>query len=340
MDKRRITYLRILYYVVFSAAAVLLFINKFDHFKFLDVDMLWHIRVGEDIVRDHAITFANGYSWLEGTLWTQHEWLFDVLIYWVAEHAGVFAYLFIGLFVIGLTYAFPCLINKWKYRFISLAAYYYLYSVFKVNTINRPAWYSIFLTLAVMMVFDSSKLSGKKKLLSFFLLGLLISNFHAGMVVVMLVVLLLNVFFEVFFEYRFNKTADKKRILLFLGFTAAFAAGYMINPLGPSRFVEMFRVSGLSTTANIPEWHPVTVSGAVAALVIAVLFFATGYGFYASFRGKNVGECRHLAVVCALICLGLMSQKSGMMVILFFMAYGYKYIEVIIDDVLLSGTVL
>ena len=336
VEKRRTIYLRAMYYFLFSVVAIVLFLNKFDVFKYFDVDLLWHIRVGEDIVCNRSISIINNYSWIEGTLWTQHEWLFDVVIYLVSKHLNVFGYMFIGLLIIGLTYAIPYIINNWKYRILSLLMYYSMYYVFSVNTINRPVWYSVFAILAIMIVFDTKRLSNTKKLMLFAFLGVLLSNFHAGMIVAALAVLVLNIVFEMFFVQKLGGDNCKKRKIFLISYAIAFLFGYMVNPLGPYRFVEMFKVAYHPSTSHIPEWSPVSVSSAMAAFVIALMFFSIGYGFSVAYKAKDVMECRRSVVVCAIICLGLMSQKSAVVVILFFMSYAYRNIEIVIDDVLLG----
>ena len=241
----------------------------------------------------------------------------------------------LGIF---LTYAIPYFINDWKYKILSVLAYCYLYTVFKVNMINRPIWYGVFLILLVMCLFDNPKMSGRVKLLLFVLLGGITANIHAGMIVVISAVLLLNVVGELFFSIRFGKRIKRSVAMYLLGDVVAFFAGYMINPLGPYRLVEMLSVPSLPSTSHIPEWNPITISGSQGAFVLVLMAFAAGFGFCYSYRKKDVRECRHVVVVSALICLGIMSQKSGVIAIVFFMTYAYKYIEIIIDEVLFSGT--
>ncbi len=340
LARNRGTISKLLYYSVFCVVAVFAFLDRFDNFKYLDVDLMWHIRVGEEIVQNHSISFANTFSWLEGTLWTQQEWLFDVLIYLVSRFFGVFGFVFIGMLVFGSSYAIPYFCNKWKYKFLSLAVFYYLFVDFKVNSINRPMWFSVYFVLLLMYLYDSERLSKVWKLALYFLLGVFSANFHAGMIVVMFVLLALNIVFDVFFNFKFKKAVEKKNILFLLGDIAVFLLGYMVNPLGPKRYIEMFKVSSLATTAYISEWRPLTIPGALGAFILVAVIFVTGYGFLTAYRKKDEKECRRLIVVAAFVCLGIMSQKSGIVGLLFFMTYAYKYLEIMIDDILISGTVI
>ena len=55
-----------------------------------DPDVFWHLAVGNWIAVHHAIPRTDVYSWTAiGQPWTDHEWGWELLIYWVYRYAGV-----------------------------------------------------------------------------------------------------------------------------------------------------------------------------------------------------------------------------------------------------------
>jgi hypothetical protein len=60
---------------------------------FVDPDVWWHIKVGQDILVTHHFPESDPFSWtVSGSPWIAYEWLGDVLIGGVAKYAG-----FVGL---------------------------------------------------------------------------------------------------------------------------------------------------------------------------------------------------------------------------------------------------
>ena len=55
-----------------------------------DPDVFWHLKVGEWIATYHAVPKTDIYSWTaHGQPWTDHEWGWELLIYWIYRYAGV-----------------------------------------------------------------------------------------------------------------------------------------------------------------------------------------------------------------------------------------------------------
>jgi hypothetical protein len=57
---------------------------------FVDPDLWWHIKVGQDILATHRFPESDPFSWtVAGHPWMAYEWLGDVLIGGVAKYAGL-----------------------------------------------------------------------------------------------------------------------------------------------------------------------------------------------------------------------------------------------------------
>lgn len=337
-SNKKAEYFKFIYYTLYIVVACLLFLDRFDSLKTFDVDLMWHIRGGEEIVRTGTISLVNNFSWIEGTIWTQQEWLFDVLIYLITRYTGIIGFAFFGFVVVGLSYAVPYFTNNWKFKILSVVAYYHLYIIFNVNTINRSMWLGTLIVYTLMRLYDGVNDNVKRNLILVFLLGVLVSNFHSGLIVAVLPMFAVCIIADVYFLFRFDHPSRKKYISIHFGFIALFLVGYCFNPLGIYRFVEMFKVPFYTSTSNIPEWRTMNITGALSAFLLFAVVVTIGYGFSVALRKKDLTECRHILVSGSLVCLGIMSQKSGILPTFFFMAYAYKYFELLLSDIFVSGT--
>lgn len=75
-------------------------------FGYLDPDLGWHLKVGQEIVQTGAAADINHYNYTFTGHWVDHEWLSNVLVYEVYSHLGyivlsvLFALLIVGVLVI------------------------------------------------------------------------------------------------------------------------------------------------------------------------------------------------------------------------------------------------
>jgi len=62
------------------------------HSFFVDPDVWWHIRVGQDILRTHKFPTVDSYSWtVNGQPWIAYEWLGEVVLALLSRMGGVIA---------------------------------------------------------------------------------------------------------------------------------------------------------------------------------------------------------------------------------------------------------
>jgi hypothetical protein len=60
-----------------------------NSFNYLDPDLGWHLKVGEQILADKAVPHQELYNYtLEGRTWVDHEWLINAITYWIYENYG------------------------------------------------------------------------------------------------------------------------------------------------------------------------------------------------------------------------------------------------------------
>ena len=116
---------------------ILLFILSFSMFfmtfYMIEPDYLWHIKAGEYMFR-HGILTKDVFSWyLNGHYWMSHEWLFEIIIYFLKSHFGKF-HIFI--------YIFSCIIGLQSILFFSNRKNY------MKNTVFSLLWSTLFFMIS------------------------------------------------------------------------------------------------------------------------------------------------------------------------------------------------
>lgn len=77
-----------------------------NSFSYLDPDLGWHLRVGQEVWQEQAVPHINHYNYsLEGVRWVDHEWLLDAFSFWVYDHFGYIALSLLFAFMLTLALA-------------------------------------------------------------------------------------------------------------------------------------------------------------------------------------------------------------------------------------------
>lgn len=82
-------------------------------FGYLDPDLGWHLKVGEEISRTWTVPAANHYNYTFTGNWVDHEWLSNLAVYQIFSHQGyivlsvLFALLIVGILI---------MLNVWARR--------------------------------------------------------------------------------------------------------------------------------------------------------------------------------------------------------------------------------
>ena len=83
---KRIKFLHIIWALFYLAIFFILLNNSFSY---MDPDLGWHLRVGEQVLADKAVPNLELYNYtLEGEAWVDHEWLLNAATYWIYENYG------------------------------------------------------------------------------------------------------------------------------------------------------------------------------------------------------------------------------------------------------------
>ncbi|HMB65537.1 MAG TPA: hypothetical protein VKO42_01565 [Patescibacteria group bacterium] len=99
----KITFSKIIWFLFYVFLFSLFLYNSFSY---LDPDLGWHLRVGQEVWQEQAVPHINhyNYSW-EGVRWVDHEWLLDAFSFGVYDHFGYIALSFVFALLVTLALA-------------------------------------------------------------------------------------------------------------------------------------------------------------------------------------------------------------------------------------------
>lgn len=82
-------------------------------FSYLDPDLGWHLKVGQEIAQNRAVPHLNHYNYTFSGDWVDHEWLSNFFVYQIYTHWG---YLALTIIFAALVIAVLILLNVLVYR--------------------------------------------------------------------------------------------------------------------------------------------------------------------------------------------------------------------------------
>ena len=279
-------------------------------FQTIDPDLWWHLKTGQ-IILAHGIPKIDLFSFtMAGSPWTTHEWLSEVIMWWLYAYAGgftalVIAFALIAVLTFSLVY-FTCagrpiialpltLLSFWTTRFMWG---------------SRPQVFNILL-LALLMWFMENVRQKRFSPKAFYLLPLLILlwvNLHSGylMGIVVLGIFLAGDSLQIFLWKSEEGTLGKaalKILAIAMGLSILVS---LINPNGYQMWLYPFgTLSSKMMQAFILEWQgpdfhhwyykPFTICMALGAVA-----------FMASRRRRNISE---MVFYVGVMTAGLLSRR-------------------------------
>ena len=149
----------------------------------IDPDYLWHLKAGEYMFKN-GILRHDIFSWsVHGRYWMSHEWLFEILIYFlkiVFGKAHIFIYCFSTTLILIFIMFFTNKRNIMKNLTFSIFWFaLFILCMFYVQA--RPHMISfIFLSLTIYFLYDLYKNESSKKIYFLPLISILWANIHGG----------------------------------------------------------------------------------------------------------------------------------------------------------------
>jgi len=237
-------------------------------FMRVDPDYFWHITAGKYMVNHHTILTHDVFSWsVNGQPWMSHEWLFEIIIYYMSIIFGKFhllIYGFINVLIILFIFYFTNKESFHKNKVFGLV-WLILFFIFDVFMVGRPQLISnILLALTIYFLMDLYNNKDSKKIYFLPLITIIWANVHGGSSNLPYLLALVFMFISLL-KFDIGKiTTDrksKKQILTYLIVALVCMLCVNICPHGFKMFIYPYINMGNSTMiSTIAEWQPTVLS--------------------------------------------------------------------------------
>lgn len=247
-----------------------------------DTDLWWHLRTGQLIVDGHRFITSDPFSWTaEGRHWYLHEWLSEVIIYWVQSTLGFAAIVAITAAVIvatmAVTYRLALSVCAREFVVLGLVALSVLMLPEFIRV--RP---QVFSWLFFAIFWRQLYLNYRGQSVPLWPLPLLMifwSNMHLGYLFGIMSIYVW-LFCTVIRDFRAGLASLRAPLVLTVMSTLA----PVVSPIGPRALLVPFDyvANSSAAVANISEWaspnfhSPVFVPFAIALGVLVIIGLPLG----------------------------------------------------------------
>lgn len=233
-----------------------------------DPDYFWHITAGKYMINHHTILTHDVFSWfVSGKPWMSHEWLFEIIIYYMSIIFGKYhllIYGFINVLIILLIFYFTNKENFHKNKVFGLV-WLILFFIFDVFMVGRPQLISnILLALTIYFLIDLYNNKDSKKIYFLPLITIIWANVHGGssnLPYLLAFIFMIISLFKFDIGKIISERKSKKQILTYLIVTLVCMLCVNICPHGFKMFIYPYINMGNSTMlSTISEWQPSVLS--------------------------------------------------------------------------------
>jgi hypothetical protein len=303
-------------------------------FRNLDTDILWHLKIGEEIVKTKSVSTVDTFSWQEGLQWINYEWIYDIIIYIIVKLFDIKGFGILFIINSTLLYLYAASENKCYNKALYVITVVATTLAFPRNYGNRPSEFSIWIAILVIAVHKKISIEDKKsefkKDLLIAMISLFTANFHGGMIATILIMLIVVILAEQLVDV-YNKEFKLENLLNGLEELIVYIAAALINPAGIKMITNSFRLASVNSTKYIEEW---TSADNNYKLTFIVLLTAISFGYKLIKSKYNKEVVVNIALMCALLMAGLRMQKAFLVYEYIWLIYGYTYLEDMIYEIL------
>lgn len=267
---------------VFAIVCFSLFMCLFSAKEF---DYFWHIKAGEYMVKNGVILTKDVFSWfMMGKAWMSHEWLFEILLYYL-KLAFPTLHVFIYVLIFGLSLNLTLFFSN-KKGFLKNIPFSLLWIIFPIIFfaffVARPHMISnIFLAITIWVLRDLFYNKDSKKIYILPLVSILWVNFHGGSSSLIYIFILVFLICGIF-KFEFNKIeADRicsKQIFKYILVFILCIGCLCINPHGLKMLYYPYaNMADGFMQELIAEWHPTDLNNIFDysyIVLLLVIFFS------------------------------------------------------------------
>ena len=296
------TYRQILIFLFFVLLASILIKNSFSY---LDPDLGWHLRVGNEILENRAVPEIENYLYLiSGKEWVDHEWLLNVISYLFFNYS---TYIGLSLFFALTAIAIFVLLYRYTRKYFlehkaNILVFILLLLGIMASTpslgVRLQEYTLLNLLILIILLHKTSKTNNLKYLYWLPLLFLWWANVHGGYLIGFAVMLMWGAYrlvgphiaqWKIFKKFSFDKKLTKQDLISMILIFFLSIVATLFTPYGIKLYT--FLGANYSDTfyfTHIMEWLPAWYYPIIiyqlfyAALAIAMLVLMLvpqkGYG--------------------------------------------------------------
>jgi len=240
-------------------STILVYSSALYYFSFVtaDVDLWGHIQFGKDMWEARAFQWVDVYSYTAlGSQWINHEWLSELIMYWVF-HAFGSPGLLIAKALLGLCVVF--LLSKISFQRTCQPLVYGMVFVLSVFVMSpgfmiRPHLFTFLFTASFLYIFHLYLDRGKNLLWTLPIIMVAWVNTHGGFLVGVGMFPVVMACEYAACRMRKRDTRHLRQMIFWLILTEA---AVFVNPYGWRLLTFLYKT--LSLPRDISEWSPVTV---------------------------------------------------------------------------------
>ena len=302
-DIKKLSYIKILTFFFYLFLFLVLLNNSFSY---LDPDLGWHLKIGEQILNEKQVPSYQYYDYTLGDAkWVDHEWLFNLFLFVAYDNLGyIFVNIFFALLALGVFILLNSYILKNYFSKKNILLLYFfeglgLFGMLPNLGVRMQEISVLFLLIELILIHNYSENRNYKKLLLILPLYLVWVNLHAGFILGIFIFFFwlgIKIFEKIisktklrdYIEYKKYSTKD---LLAYFSIGVALLLSTFFTPY----FYKLhLYLSGVFTNTeymlHISEWLPIFYvpiinNQLIYAVVIGAVLFLTIY--YSFFKGEN-----------------------------------------------------
>jgi hypothetical protein len=303
--------------LLFICILFLLTTGSFSSKLLGDAGIGWHIRDGQQILRDHEVPRVDSFSaTMEGKQWFAWEWLYDAGIAVVADHAGWNGVVFLTVLVIAVAFAYALGRALLAGATLPLALFLLALALgaSSIHFLTRPHVFSwLFSVIWFSTLDDASRASNPQRRRSLYWLPaimLLWVNLHGGFLfgLILCLIYLVAGTFEYWASPNLPAREQAGKWLRHLsGVTGLAFLASLVNPYGVALYVHIYHYLGDHFLMDhIDEFQSPNFHG-VAQKCFGLLLLIT---FVALAANREKMQTTHWMVILFAVYSGLYASRN------------------------------
>ena len=365
---------------IFTIAFYLLFFLLLlkNSLGYLDPDLGWHLKAGEEVVKTGQINQINHYNYIleENNTWVNHEWLSDSILFLIYSNYNYFTLniIFALLMCIILGIAHNFIVKNFtldRKSIVTLLPFFTLGLIACQPSlgvrVQELTILFLLLELIVIYKFENESLKNNKKswkkliplpiiiglwanMHGGFLLGVFILYFYLAIKIAELIIF--NLKSKYFFVnkissfFNFNKKLKARELKMFLYFAVTSSLFTLINPYGLELFDFLSSYKNNAYLKIIGEWLPQYQEPFLywQILYIGIIIASLLVSFLMYKNKKEINSLWHLVLILFFIVLAIKSRRHFPLLFIsslpFLSSFIYDEIKETIRNIKIGRTVI